>query len=237
MKAGDEKELEVTFPIDYPGDKLAGQIVTFKCKVHEVMEEELPEIDDDLAKECSEFDTLEEWKEDIRRRVEDNKKQQNENRAQNEILKTLYEETVIDIPEVMVEHQIDELLRNFDQQLSYNGMNLKSYLEATHTEMEEFREQVRMEAEKKVKTRLIIEAIAKQEGFEATEEEVQEEFKKMSVQYGVTPEKMAEIVGEDVKYIRKEICAKKAVDMLTENAVIEEVDPEEIDDTPKFPAE
>ena len=94
-----------------------------------------------------------------------------------------------------------------------------------------------MEAEKKVKTRLIIEAIAKQEGFEATEEEVQEEFKKMSVQYGVTPEKMAEIVGEDVKYIRKEICAKKAVDMLTENAVIEEVDPEEIDDTPKFPAE
>ena len=94
VKAGDEKDLEVTFPIDYPGDKLAGQIVTFKCKVHEVMEEELPEIDDDLAKECSEFDTLEEWKEDIRRRVEDNKKQQNENRAQNEILKTLYEETV-----------------------------------------------------------------------------------------------------------------------------------------------
>lgn len=235
VKAGDEKDLEVTFPIDYPGDRLAGQIVTFKCKIHEVMEEELPEIDDDLAKECSEFDTLDEWKEDIRKRVEDNKKQQNENRAQNEILKKLYEDTVIDIPEVMIEHQIDELLRNFDQQLSYNGLNLKGYLEATHTEMEEFREQVRMEAEKKVKTRLIIEAIANKEGFEATEEEVQEEFKKMSVQYGVTPEKMAEIVGDDVKYIKKEICAKKAVQMLTENAEIEEVDPEEIDDTPKFP--
>lgn len=235
VKAGDEKDLDVTFPIDYPGDRLAGQVVTFKCKIHEVLEEELPEINDDLAKECSEFDTLEEWKEEIKKNVAANKQQQNENRAQNEILNILYRETVIDIPEAMIEHQIDELLRNFDQQLSYSGMDLKSYLEATHTEMEEFREQVRIEAEKKVKTRLIVETIADKEGLEATEEELLEEYKKMSVQYGVTPEQMREIVGKDEKYLVKEIRGKKAIALLVETAHIEEVDPEDIDDTPHFP--
>ncbi len=227
VKAGEERSIEVTFPIDYPGDRLAGQIVTFKCKVHEVLEEELPEIDDDLAKECSEFDTLEEWKEEIREKIAANKRQQNENRAQNEILNILYNETVIDIPEVMIEHQIDDLLRNFDQQLSYSGMNLKEYLETTHTDIDEFREQVRGEAEKKIKTRLIVEEIARREGLKATEEEEQEELRKMSAQYGVTPERMADIVGNDIKYLRKEIEGRKAIQLLYENAVIEEIDPEE----------
>ena len=237
VKAGDERAIDVTFPIDYPGDKLAGQVVTFKCKVHEVLEEELPEINDDLAKECSEFDTLEEWKEEIREKVAANKRQQNENRAQNEILNTLYNETIIDIPEVMIEHQIDDLLRNFDQQLSYSGMSLKEYLEATHTEIDEFREQVRNEAEKKIKTRLIVEEIARREELKATEEEVQEELRKMSVQYGVTPEKMGEIVGDDIKYLRKEVEGRKAMQLLLDTAVIEEIDPEETPEAPETPAE
>lgn len=238
VKAGDERDVDCTFPIDYPGDRLAGQVVTFKCKIHEVKEEELPPIDDDLAKECSEFDTLDEWKKEIEEKVLANKKQQNENRAQNEILNHLYEETIIDIPEVMIEHQIDDLLRNFDQQLSYSGMGLNEYLEATHTDMDEFREQVRNEAEKKVKTRLIVEAIAEKEGLTAEEDEIQEELKKMSVQYGVTPEKMAEIIGDDIKYLKKEISGKKAIQLLTENAVIEEVEENSgSDETPEAAAE
>lgn len=237
VKAGDERSIDVTFPIDYPGDKLAGQVVTFKCTIHEVKEEELPAIDDDLAKECSEFDTLEEWKEEIRKKVEENKKQQNENRAQNEILNRLYEDTIIDIPEVMIEHQIDDLMRNFDQQLSYSGMSLVGYLEATHTDMEEFREQVRNEAEKKVKTRLIVEAIAAKEGLTAEEDDIQEELKKMSVQYGVTPEKMAEIIGDDIKYLKKEISGKKAIQLLTESAEIEEVEEQTAEEAPAQPEE
>ena len=237
VKAGDERSIDVTFPIDYPGDKLAGQVVTFKCTIHEVKEEELPAIDDDLAKECSEFDTLEEWKEEIRKKVEENRKQQNENRAQNEILNRLYEDTIIDIPEVMIEHQIDDLMRNFDQQLSYSGMSLVGYLEATHTDMEEFREQVRNEAEKKVKTRLIVEAIAAKEGLTAEEDDIQEELKKMSVQYGVTPEKMAEIIGDDIKYLKKEISGKKAIQLLTESAEIEEVEEQTAEEAPAQPEE
>ena len=133
----------------------------------------------------------------------------------------------------MIEHQIDDLLRNFDQQLSYSGMSLKEYLEATHTEIDEFREQVRNEAEKKIKTRLIVEEIARREELKATEEEVQEELRKMSVQYGVTPEKMGEIVGDDIKYLRKEVEGRKAMQLLLDTAVIEEIDPEE----PETPAE
>ena len=138
----------------------------------------------------------------------------------------------------MIEHQIDDLLRNFDQQLSYSGMGLNEYLEATHTDMDEFREQVRNEAEKKVKTRLIVEAIAEKEGLTAEEDEIQEELKKMSVQYGVTPEKMAEIIGDDIKYLKKEISGKKAIQLLTENAVIEEVEENSgSDETPEAAAE
>ncbi len=227
VKADDEKTIEVTFPIDYPTEKLAGELVKFDCKIHEVLEEELPEIDDDLAKECSEHDTLEEWKEEIRENIQKNKRQQNENRAQNEIIGKIYDETVIDIPECMIEHQIDELLRTFDQQLGYNGMTLDSYLEATHTDTEGFREQVRGEAEKKVKTRLIVEAIAKKEGLEPTEEDVKDEIAKMSVTYGVTPEKMTEIIGDDIKYVKKELAGRKALEFLVQKADIVEVEPKE----------
>ena len=128
-------------------------------------------------------------------------------------------------------------MRNFDQQLSYSGMSLVGYLEATHTDMEEFREQVRNEAEKKVKTRLIVEAIAAKEGLTAEEDDIQEELKKMSVQYGVTPEKMAEIIGDDIKYLKKEISGKKAIQLLTESAEIEEVEEQTAEEAPAQPEE
>lgn len=221
---GEERTIEVRFPDDYPAEKLASELVKFECKIHEVKEEELPPIDDDLAKECSEFDTLDEWKEDLKVKLAENKKQQTENRVKNEVVQQIYEDTIVDIPEVMIEHEIDMLLRQFDQQLGYSGMTLQKYIEETQTEMSEFREQIRDEAEKKVKTRLIIEAIAEQEGFTASEEDIEEELKNMGVQYGVNAERMREIVGEDIKYVKKDICAKKALDFLAENAEVEETD-------------
>ncbi len=224
VKAGEDRDVEVRFPDDYPVEKLASEMVTFKCKVHEVKEEELPEIDDDFAKECSEFDTVEEWKEDLKGKIANTKEQSRQNNVKNAIMDILYKETVIDIPEVMIEHEIDQLLRQFDQQLGYQGGNLQQYLEATHTEMDQFREQIRDEAEKKVKTRLIIEAIAVEEGVEVTEEELDEEMKKMGIQYGLDAERMREIVGGDIKYIKKDLAAKKALDIIAAEAVVKDLE-------------
>ncbi len=224
VKANEERDVSVVFPIDYPEENLAGERVEFKCKIHEVKEEEIPEIDDDLAKECSEFDTLDEWKVEIKNKMLATKRQQNENIIKNDIIKQLYDATVIDTPDVMVEHEVDDLLRQFDQQLGYTGMELDSYLDATHTALEDFREQVRDEAQKRVNTRLLIESIAREEGLTAEDDEIQEELRKLSVQYGVTPEKMREIVGGDIKFVIKEITGKKAVQRLVDYADIEEYD-------------
>ena len=222
VKAGEEKDVEIRFPDDYPVEKLASELATFKCTIHEVKEEELPEINDDFAKECSEFDTLEEWKEELKGKILNTKEQSRQNNIKNAIMDTLYRNTVIDIPEVMIETEIDQLLRQFDQQLGYQGGNLKEYLKQTQTELDEFREQIRNEAEKKVKSRLIVEAIAVNEGVEVSEEELDEELKKMGVQYGLDAEKMREVVGGDIKYIKKDLAAKKALDIVASAAVVKD---------------
>lgn len=224
VKAGEERTVNVRFPEDYPVEKLAGELVRFECVVHDVKEEDVPPVDDELAKECSEFDTIEEWKVEIRKNLEDNKKKQAEASVQNEAMRTIYNNTVVDMPEVMIEHEIDDLLRQFDQQLGYSGMNLQQYLAATQTDMSEFREQIRDEAERKVKTRLIIEAVAKQENIEATEEETEEALKNMGVQYGVDAAKMRELVGGDIKYVEKDVCARKAFKIIADSAEVEWVD-------------
>lgn len=218
--ADEERKLEVRFPENYHEPSLAGQVVDFECKIHEVKEEELPEIDDDFATECSEYDTLEEWKEKIREELTDSKASMRRDQIKNEITNVLLDREIVDIPEVMIEHEIDDLLRNFDQQLSYSGMNLQQYIEETQTDMEEFREQIRMDAERKVKARLLIEAIAKQEGIEVTEDDLTEELRSMGVQYGVDAEQMREMVGGDIKYIRRTVASRKAMDILADAAEV-----------------
>ncbi len=229
VKAGEEKEIEVKFPFDYPEKSLADQVITFKCTIHEVKEEEPPEINDDLAKECSEFDTIDEWKEDIEKKLTANKEMQNQNNIKNEAMKEIYEDIIVDIPEVMIEHEIDELLRQFEEQLSYTGANLQMYLQETHTDIEEFREQIRYDAERKVKSRLIVQAIAKNEGIEVTEEELTEELRRMGVQYGVDAERMRELVGNDIKYIKNDLASKKALDIIAANAVVHEIDYDQVE--------
>lgn len=227
--AGEEREIEVKFPFDYPEKSLADQVVTFKCTIHEVKEEEAPEINDDLAKECSEFDTLEEWKVEIEKKLKENKEKQNQDNIKNEAMKEIYEDIIVDIPEVMIEHEIDELLRQFEQQLSYTGASLQMYLQETHTDIESFREQIRYDAEKKVKSRLIVQAIARNEGIEVSEEELTMELGKMGTQYGLDAERMRELVGNDIKYIKNDIASKKALDIIAANAVINEIDYDQIE--------
>ena len=219
-EVGEDRIVEVKFPEGYQSKEVAGKDARFECKINEVLEEQLPEIDDDLARECSEFDTLEEWKVEIRENISKSRESQKQDHIKNEAVKVLYEEAIVDIPEVMIDHEVDTLLQRFDQQLSYSGMNLDEYLAATQENIDDFRDTVRDDAERKVKSNLIVQEIARREGFTATEEEVEAELEKMSHEYGVSAEEMREMVGPDIRIIRKEIASRKALNVIADNAIV-----------------
>lgn len=223
MMPGEEKTIEVRFPMDYPVDSLADEVVKFETKLNEVMEEDVPPIDDDLARECSEFDTLEEWKADMRENIKSSREGHRRDQIKNEIMKKLSEEAIIDIPEVMIDHEVDRLMDNFDQQLSYSGLTLESYLESAQETEDDFRAQVREDAERKLRANLIIQEIARREKVTATEEELNEEIRKVGVQYGLDVEKAREMIGNDIKYVERDLLSKKALDILADAADVEDI--------------
>ena len=202
---GEERIVEVKFPEGYKSKEVAGKDARFECTIKEVLEEQLPEIDDDLAKECSEVDTLEEWKVEIKENITKSRENQKRDHIKNEAVKVLYDEAIIDVPEVMIDHEVDTLLQRFEQQLSYSGMNLDEYLSAAQENIDDFRDTVRDDAERKVRSNLIVQEIARREGITATEEEVEAQLEKMSHEYGVSAAEMRDMVGPDIRIIRKEV--------------------------------
>lgn len=219
---GDEKDVLVTFPEEYHADNLAGKEAVFKCKVHEIKETELPTIDDEFAKDVSEFDTLEELKKDTREKLEKTAADKAEYETKNAVLEKVYEANEIDIPDAMVEDQIDDMVKEFDQQLRYQGLELNQYLEYLNKEMADFRKDLKADAYKKVKTNLIVEAVAKAENLSASEEEIEKELASMAEHYNMEPDKLREMMGPSgISYLIKDIKNRKAVDFMFENAKIE----------------
>lgn len=225
--AGDHVTVSVTFPPEYPEPTLAGQPVIFEVDVKEVFEEEVPPIDDDLAKECSEYDTLDEWKVELRENMLKSRETSRRSMIRNDAVKFLNDHAIIDIPEVMIDHEVDKRMREFDQQLSYSGMSLEQYLEQAHETIDDFRSNIREDSERILRNSLIVQDIAKREGLEATEEELEEEIRKMGVQYGLKPEQMRDVIGKDIKFVKRDICAKKAMEIVVDSAVVTEYTPEE----------
>lgn len=222
VSAGEEKDVIVTFPEDYHSEALAGKEAVFKCKVHEIKETELPVIDDEFAKDVSEFDTLSELKVDIRHKLEKTAKDKAEYEVKNAVLEKVYEATEIDIPEAMVESQIDDMIKEFQQQLSQQGLNLQQYFEYLGKNIDQFRGEIRQDAYKKVKTKLVVEAVAKTEGLEVSEEDLNEELGKMAEMYNLEVEKIRELMGDQgIIYLKQDIRNRKAIDLLYDNAVIE----------------
>ncbi len=223
MEIGEEKVIEIRFPSTYREERLAGEIAKFETKLHEVMEEEVPPIDDDLARECSEFDTLEEWKEDMRANLKKSREGHRRDQIKNEVMKKLSEEAIIDIPEVMIDHEVDRLMTNFDQQLSYSGMTLDSYLESAQESEDDFRATVREDAERKLRANLIIQEIARRENVTVTPEELDEEIRKMGIQYGLDVEQTKEMIGSDMKYVERDLRSKKALEIVADRADVEDL--------------
>lgn len=220
VSTGESKDVKVTFPEEYHAENLAGKEAVFKCKVHEIKEQEIPEINDEFVKDVSEFDTLDEYKASIREDLEKAAVSRAENRMKNNVIEKVFEANDIDVPDVMVESEIDNMMSEFDQQLRGQGMDLGSYFQYIGKEPKEFRDELKEDAFKKVKTRMIVSAIAEQEAVEVTDEEIETEFENMAKQYGLEADKLREMIGaQNISMISGDIKMRKAVDLMYDNAV------------------
>lgn len=196
MKAGEEKEIQVTFPEEYHAEQLAGKPATFKVKVHEVKAKQLPALDDEFAKDVDEeVETLDELKAKIRARLEEAKKNEAETALRNAVVEKAAANAEIDIPVVMVQNETDRMLREFDQRLQMQGLNLQLYYQFSGQDEAALREQMKEDAEKRVRAALTLEAIAKAENIEVTDEEVEEELQKMAEAYNLSVDKLKELLG------------------------------------------
>ncbi len=215
-KAGDSVEVKVTFPEDYHAEHLAGKEAVFKVDVKEIKEKELPDLDDEFAKDVSEFETLEDLKKDIRKKLEERAAHRAKHETEDEVIKKVTELSEIDIPEVMIEKQIDSMVRDFELQLMYQGLKLEGYLDYYNKSMEEFRDGLRDEATERVRTQLTLEKVSQVEGVTASEEELDKELEEMAKRYKMEDiEKFKKSMGEDeLNYIRESIIIRKTVDLL-----------------------
>ncbi|MCI9977578.1 trigger factor [Clostridioides difficile] len=220
-KAGEEVEVNVTFPEEYHSQDLAGKPVVFNVKINDVKVKELSALDDEFAKDTSEFDTLDELKADVRAKLEEETKNRADAETRNSVVEKVAENTEIEIPEVMVQHQIDNMLNELNYQLQYQGFGLQQLLEMTGRTMEELREERKEDAKKLVKSSLVLEAITKAEGIEATEEEFKAELEKMASAYNMEIDKIeASLRDADKEDIKGQIKIRKTIDLLVENATI-----------------
>lgn len=219
LSVEEEKEVKVTFPENYGREELNGKEATFEVKVKEIKVKELPKLDDEFAKEVSEFNTLDELKADIKGKIEENKKASLEREYEDALITAVIENSKMEVPEVMVEKEIDNMVRDLENRLKYQGLSLEQYMQFTGSTEEKMRAYMKENADKKVKADLVLEAIAKAEKIEATEEEVKEKATEIAKMYaGDEAEKMAEMLMQTQKaMIERDIVIAKTIKLLEDN--------------------
>jgi trigger factor len=215
---GESFDITVTFPTEYHSEELAGKEAVFKIYIHEIKKNELPELDDEFAKDVSEFDTLDEYKADIKAKLVAKNEKAAENAVEEQLINALLENFEAEIPAPMIEAEAENLVRDFDSRLRMQGLDLNTYCKYTGQTLEQLREQNMPMAERQVKTRLALEKIVELEGITATDEEAEEEYAKMASAYGMDVENVKKYIEVDA--IKADICVKKAVDFVKANADI-----------------
>ncbi|MBR0359926.1 MAG: trigger factor [Clostridia bacterium] len=221
-KIDDLVDVNVTFPEEYHAEELKGKPAVFKVKVNEIKVRELPELDDDFASEVSEFDTLAEYKADVRAKLEEKAKEKAEAEIQNAVVEKAVENAEFDLPDAMVEGQIDSMINDMAQRMSYQGMSLDMYMQYTGQTIEQMRETYREQAAKQVSGSLVIDAISKAEGIEVSPEEVEMNLVDMAKKYNMEVDKLKELIAEpEMENIKKDMVFTKTIEMLANNAVVE----------------
>ncbi len=221
----DEFDVKVKFPEDYHAEELKGKDATFKIKLHEIKHRELPDVDDEFVKDVSEFDTLEEYRKDLENSIRTRKEHAAETSTEQQLIKAIVDKVEADVPQMMIDREVDEIINSFDMQLRDQGMNLETYLKYTQGTVEALQEQYRERAEQQVKVRLGLAKIAEQEGLEVTDEEIEAEYKKVADAYGMPIENVKAMVRS--KDISKDVANQKAMDLVKESTVYTDKAPED----------
>lgn len=217
-----EMEVNVTFPEEYQAEELAGKAAVFKCTVHSIKGKELPELDDEFASEVSEFETLDEYKADVKKKIKERKETEGKNKKEDEAVNKAIENATMDIPDAMIDMQVRQLADDFAQRIQQQGLTLEQYMQFTGMTQEKMMEELRPQAVKRIETRLVLEAIAKAENIEISDERVDEELAKMAEAYKMEVEKLKEFMGEnEKKQMKEDMAVQEAVTLITDAAIEE----------------
>ncbi len=219
---GEEFDVVVTFPTEYQAENLAGKEATFKCKLNSIKFNELPVLDDEFAKDVSEFDTLDEYKADIQAKLTEQHTKAADAQVDEALIKALIEKLNAEIPEAMFENEVENFVRDYDNRLRMNGLDLQTYFKYTGLDLDKLREQMRPDAERQVKTRLALEKIAALENIAVSEEETEAEYGRLAEMYNMEADKVREVVAAEA--IAEDLKVKKAIELVREKAVITEVE-------------
>lgn len=217
-KTGEEFDINVTFPEEYRAENLAGKAAVFKIKLREIKVKELPVLDDEFVKDVSEFNTVDEYKEDVKKHLTERREAQEDNKVENALINALLENTTVDIPQCMIDNEVDGYVRDYEYRLRSQGGSLDMYFKYTGMTMEQLRENFKADAEKQVKTRLALGKVAKSEKLKALKKDLDAEYKKIASGYNVDVETVKTSIPAES--ISEDIVLRKAVDFIKENAVI-----------------
>lgn len=222
MAKEEEKEIKVTFPENYHVDNLKGKEATFKVKVKEIKRKKLPELDDEFAKDVSEFDTLEEYKADLRKKLEERAKQEEENYKRETVVEKAAQNAEIDIPQVMIDHEVEHMVQDFEQRLRFQGLDLETYFKLADTSLEQLKEQFKEDAEKRIRISLTIEAIGEAENIEVTDEDENKEIERLAELYNQDKDELRKRYEEQgvLERLREDIRYRKTIDWLVEKSKV-----------------
>lgn len=215
--AGEELEVNVTFPEEYHAPELAGKPAVFRVKINEIKAKELPELDDEFAQDVSEFDTLEEYKDSLRKRLAERKEASAKREKEEEAIQKIVDKSKMEIPDAMLETQIDNMVNQFANQIAQQGLSMEQYMQFTGMTTEKLQEQMKPDAMKRIQTSLVLEQIAKEEDIQVSDEEADAEFAKMAEMYGMEVDQIKSIMGGEVDSMKKDLAVQKAVELIMEN--------------------
>lgn len=219
MKINEERDVNVKFPEEYHAENLAGKDATFKVKLHEIKEKILPELDDEFAKDVSEFDTLEDYKKELNKKVKERKENQAKAEKEQEAIEKFIEKVEVVIPDGMIDEEVEKMVEEMNANLSYQGLNIDQYLQYMGISLEDYKKEMRGQAEKRIKLNLGLEAIAKEEKVEVSDEEIDTKIKELSAQYGAGDEESL-LKNENARnYMRQELTHEKTMKIVTDNVV------------------
>lgn len=217
---GKELEVNVTFPEEYQAKELAGKDAVFKCTVHAIKAKELPELDDEFASEVSEFETLDEYKADVKAKIKERKENEGKTQKEDQVVNKAIENAQMDIPEPMIDMQVRQMAEDFAQRIQQQGLNMEQYFQFTGMTAEKMMEELKPQAVKRIQTRLVLEAIAKAEDIQVSDERIEEELTKMADTYKMEVEKLKEFMGENEKaQMKEDMAVQEAVTFLMDAAV------------------